>query len=331
MKGNILLDHGEGGTATFQLIKEVFLKHLGEPEVLEDAAILNMKGKIAFTTDSFVVRPLFFPGGDLGKLAVTGTVNDLAVMGAKPLYISAGFILEEGLDISVLDDIVASMAETAHTAGVKVVTGDTKVVRKGDIDLMFVNTSGIGQINHEISLSSKSCKPGDSVLVSGTIGEHGIAVMLEREGFEIQGSFKSDCQTLEKLTDSLLESAPDTRCMRDPTRGGLATTLVEITSASKTGMILYNDRIPIRAPVKAACDLLGLDPLYVPCEGRFVAVVPADETESALKAMKSHKDGQFSVKIGQITNDHKGVNLITEIGGIRPIVALHGVQFPRIC
>lgn len=327
----ITLDHGEGGAASSRLIRELFLAHLGGPAVLEDAAVVEGAERIALTTDSFVVQPIRFPGGDIGRLAIAGTVNDLAMVGAEPRYITAGFVLEEGLAISELETVVASMARTAAEAGVRVVAGDTKVVRRGEADKLFINTTGVGMLPPARSLSSASCQPGDAVLISGTIGEHGTAVMIEREGFEIEGDFLSDCRPLWDLTSVLLEAAPDTRCMRDPTRGGLATALIEIAAASGTGVRLKEEAIPVRRPVRAACDLLGLDPLYVACEGRLVAVVPERQAAGALKAMRAHEAGAAAETIGSVVGGPSGVAVETTAGGLRPLIALEGAQLPRIC
>ncbi|MBI5532723.1 MAG: hydrogenase expression/formation protein HypE [Deltaproteobacteria bacterium] len=330
VQGTITLDHGEGGAATSRLVRDVFLRHLGGPEVLEDAAIVAGAERIALTTDTFVVRPSVFPGGDIGKLAVCGTVNDLAVMGAEPRYLSAGFILEEGLEIALLEQVVASMAATAAEACVRIVTGDTKVVARGEADGLYVNTSGVGVMPAGRTLSSASCEPGDAVLVSGSIGEHGTAVMVAREGFGMTGDFKSDCQPLGDLARALLAAAPGVRCMRDPTRGGLATTLVEIALASKVEIRLREETIPVRGAVRGACELLGLDPLYVACEGRLIAVVPADQADAALGALRSHPRGAGAASIGEV-REGKGLVLDTRVGGLRPLIALEGAQLPRIC
>jgi hydrogenase expression/formation protein HypE len=327
----VTLDHGEGGAATSRLVRELFLAHLGGPAVLEDAAVVTGGERIALTTDSFVVQPIRFPGGDIGRLSIAGTVNDLAVMGAEPKYITAAFVLEEGLPISELESVVVSMAAAAREAGVQVVAGDTKVVRRGEADQLFINTSGVGILPPERTLSSASCKKGDVVLISGPIGDHGTAVMVEREGFDMRGDLMSDCQPLWDLASALLEAAPDTRCMRDPTRGGLATALVEIAAASEVGVLLEEEKIPVRRPVRAACDLLGLDPLYVACEGRLIAVVPEEQAEDALDAMRHHDRGGASARIGVVVNDPPGLTLATLSGGMRPLVALEGAQLPRIC
>jgi hydrogenase expression/formation protein HypE len=328
----ILLDHGEGGAATARLVRELFLARLGGPATLEDAAVLEARGRIAFTTDSFVVRPLFFPGGDIGRLAVAGTVNDLAVMGATPLALSAGFILEEGLEISRLEAIVDAMARTAREAGVPIVTGDTKVVGRGQADGVYVNTSGVGffEAGRE-PLSVAACQPGDVILVSGPIGDHGTAVMLAREGFAISGDLRSDVQPLADLASALLGAAPGTRCMRDPTRGGLATCLLDLAEASGVHFVVRERLVPVRAEVQAACGLLGLDPFFVACEGRLVAVVPPGQAERALGAMRAHPRGGGAEIVGFAEPGPPRLVLETRAGGLRPVTALEGAQLPRIC
>lgn len=331
MNDRVLLEHGEGGAAMARLVRELFLRLLGEPPVLEDAAVVPVSGRVAFTTDSFVVQPLFFPGGDIGRLAVAGTVNDLAVVGARPRYLSAGFVLEEGLALATLERIVASMASAAGEAGVLVVTGDTKVVRRGEADGLFINTAGLGDLPEGRELSVASCRPGDVVLVSGPLGDHGTAVLVAREGFGIEGELLSDCQPLGDLTEVLVEAAPGTRCMRDPTRGGLATALLDMATASGVGIRLREESIPVRAPVRAACELLGLDPLYMPCEGRLAAVVPEREAEAVLAALRAHPRGRDAAVIGGVVERGQGLVLETAVGGTRPLLALEGSQMPRIC
>lgn len=331
MVNRVTLDHGEGGAATWRLVRELFIAHLGGPAVLEDAAAVPGAERIALTTDSFVVQPIRFPGGDIGRLSIAGTVNDLAVVGAEPMYITAGFVLEEGLEVSDLEQIVVSMAQAAGEAGVKVVAGDTKVVRRGEADKLFINTAGVGVLPPGRNLSSANCRKGDAVLVSGPVGDHGTAVMVEREGFDMRGDLVSDCQPLWDLAEALLDAAPGTRCMRDPTRGGLATALVEIAASSEVGIHLEEETIPVRRPVRAACELLGLDPLYVACEGRLIAVVPEEQAEDALDAMRNHARGASSARIGAVVDEPLGLALATVSGGMRPLVALEGAQLPRIC
>ncbi|MFH1131810.1 MAG: hydrogenase expression/formation protein HypE [Pseudomonadota bacterium] len=330
MEERITLDHGEGGAATSRLVRNIFVRHLGGPAVLEDAAIITDKIQFALTTDSFVVRPLFFPGGDIGKLSISGTVNDLAVMGAKPRYITAGFIIEEGMEISTLERVVESMTHTAKEAGVAVVTGDTKVVGKGEADGLFINTTGLGIPLSGVSLSSASCRLGDLVLVSGPIGDHGTAIIVARGQFEMSGDIGSDCQPLWDLAEAILKAAPSTHCMRDPTRGGFATILVEIAQASQVGISINENLVPIRRSTRAACMLLGFDPLYMACEGRLVAIVPENQAKAALDAMRKNPRGTEAAIIGQVC-DGKGVILETVAGGRRPLLLLEGAQLPRIC
>jgi hydrogenase expression/formation protein HypE len=331
MGARILLDHGEGGAASARLVSELFLRHFGAPEVLEDAAVVPGAARLAISTDSFVVRPAFFPGGDIGKLAVCGTVNDLAVMGALPRYLTCGFILEEGLELEALERIVASMAATANEAGVGIVAGDTKVVGRGEVDGVYINTTGVGFVPAERSLSAGFCRPGDRVLISGPVGDHGTAVMLAREGFGIQSDLVSDCQPLADLAARLLEAAPGMRCMRDPTRGGLATTLIELCEASGVGIQLSEPALPVRRQVRSACELLGLDPLFVACEGRLIAVAPPEQADAALAALRAHPRGRDGAIVGTVTAPPARLVLETAMGGRRPLVALEGAQLPRIC
>jgi hydrogenase expression/formation protein HypE len=331
MGAKVLLDHGEGGAASARLVSEVFLRHLGAPEVLEDAAVVDGAARLAISTDSFVVRPAFFPGGNIGKLAVCGTVNDLAVMGAEPRYLTCGFILEEGLAIAELEAIVEAMAATAREAGVSVVAGDTKVVGRGEVDGVYINTTGVGFVPAGVALSAGACQPGDRVLVSGPVGDHGTAVMLAREGFGIATELESDCQPLADLASALRAAAPDLRCMRDPTRGGLATTLIELCEASAVGIVLDEAPLPVRRQVRAATDLLGLDPLFVACEGRLIAVVPAEQADLALAAMRAHPRGAEAAIVGSVVEAPAKLVLETIMGGRRPLVALEGAQLPRIC
>jgi len=331
MEETLLMDHGAGGAATERLVREIFLKHFNGPSVLEDSAVVSGGELVALTTDTFVVRPVQFPGGDIGRLSICGTVNDLAMVGAEPRYITVGFVLEEGLEVALLEQIVISMAQTARESGVSIIAGDTKVVGRGEADKIFINTAGLGQLPSGRKLSSASCLPGDVVLVSGPVGDHGSAVMVAREGFDIKGELTSDCQPLGGLVSTLLEAAPDIRCMRDPTRGGLATALIEIAGASDVGILLQGHTIPVRPPVRAVCDILGLDPLYVACEGRLVAIVPGPQSADALAAMQGHAQGRAAVRIGEVVSEPLGLVLETELGGRRPLVALEGAQLPRIC
>lgn len=333
----IVLGHGSGGRLSADLLKRVFLPAFRSKTLarLEDQASLPLPpggGRLAFTTDSFVVRPIFFPGGDIGKLAVNGTVNDLAVGGAKPLWISAAFIIEEGLLVSDLQRIVGSMQEACEKAGVELVTGDTKVVDKGKGDRLFITTTGIGVVPEGRTLSIHEARPGDKILVSGTIGDHGIAILSVREGIEFETVLESDTAPLADLTRAMLDACPGIRCMRDPTRGGLSSALTELAAASRVGVRLSETAIPIRPEVRAACEMLGLDPLYVACEGRLMAVVPAAESDRALAVMRSHPMGRDAAIIGDVVEDStESVVLRTTIGGERVVLLLAGEQLPRIC
>jgi hydrogenase expression/formation protein HypE len=342
----ILLGHGSGGGLTADLIQRVFVPGFGNQTLaaLEDQATVSLSphtagktngvtgARVAFTTDSFVVRPIFFPGGDIGKLAVYGTVNDLAVGGATPMFLSAAFILEEGMPIADLRRIVASMREACAEAGVGLVTGDTKVVDRGKGDQVFITTSGIGLVPAGRSLSIRNGRPGDRVIVSGTIGDHGIAIMSVREGLEFETVLQSDSASLADLTRVMLEASPSIRCMRDPTRGGVSSTLNELAHASGVGVKLIESAVPMRVEVKGACEMLGLDPLYVANEGKLIAVVPPGDADSLLDAMRSHPLGRDAAIIGEITADHPGMVTMTSlVGGERVVAMLSGEQLPRIC
>ncbi|MER5624068.1 hydrogenase expression/formation protein HypE [Streptosporangium sp. NPDC002544] len=329
----ITLAHGAGGKATHTLIEAVFLESFRNPmlEPLEDGAVAD---GLAFTTDSFVVTPLFFPGGDIGDLAVNGTVNDLAMCGARPRYLSAGFILEEGFPVADLRRITASMAQAARAAGVWIVTGDTKVVQRGKADGCYVTTSGIGTLERPIRLSAAAARPGDAVIVSGPIGEHGITVMLARGGLDIEADLRSDTAPLNALTDLLLDACEDgaVRCLRDATRGGVATIVNEIAGASQVAVVLDEEAVPVRPAVRGACELLGIDPLYVACEGRMVAVVAGEFADAALAALRSHPLGSEAAIIGRINDDPPGLVLLrTSFGGTRIVDLLVGDPLPRIC
>jgi hydrogenase expression/formation protein HypE len=331
----ILLAHGSGGKLSHDLIKQIFLPQFTNPilEPLDDSAkITNREGSIAFTTDSYVVNPIFFPGGDIGKLAVCGTVNDLSMIGATPSYLSLSLIIEEGLPIELLKQIISSIHEVAKQAGVNIVTGDTKVVEHGAADQLFINTAGIGWIRPGINVSSVNAKPGDKILLSGFLGDHEMAVLSLREGFKFQGELKSDCAPLNDLVGKMLNACPSIRCMRDPTRGGLATTLNEIASMSNVGMVIDEEKIPVQESVKGICELLGLDPLYLANEGKLVAVSPPDDAEQILEVMKSHPLATSAEIIGRVTEENpKRVILHTLIGGHRILDMLTGGQYPRIC
>ena len=334
---HVVLGHGSGGRLTADLITTIFLPAFANATLarLEDQATLDLAGaatRIAFTTDSFVVHPLFFPGGDIGKLAVHGTINDLAVGGAVPRFLSAAFILEEGLPLDNLARIAASMREACAEAGVELVAGDTKVVDKGKADRVFITTSGIGLVPQARRLSISAARPGDGILVSGPIGDHGIAILSVREGLEFETELRSDTMPLHDLCGALLEVCPTIRCMRDPTRGGLASALCELASASGVGVRIEETAIPVRPAVRAACELLGLDPLHVACEGRLVAVVPEDAVAAVLGAMRAHAKGRDGALIGRVVADRPGVVAqASRFGGSRLVTPLVGEQLPRIC
>ncbi len=331
----ITMSHGAGGKATQTLIEAVFLDAFRNPllEPLEDAARLHVSGtRVALTTDSYVVSPLFFPGGNIGDLAVNGTVNDLSVAGAVPLYLSAGFILEEGFPVSDLSRIVASMTEAAAAADVQVVTGDTKVVEKGKADGCYINTAGVGIIEHEPVLGVAGARPGDAILVSGPIGDHGVTIMLARGELDIEADVVSDTAPLNGLVASVLAAAPKVRALRDATRGGVATILNEIARAAGVCVVIREDDIPVRAEVRGAAELLGIDPMYVACEGRMVVVVDGDQADQALAAMRAHPLGEQASVIGHVTDDPQGVVLLkTAFGGTRIVDLLVGDPLPRIC
>jgi len=331
----ILLAHGSGGKLSHDLIKNFFLPRFSNPflEPLDDSAkVTNQKGPIAFTTDSYVVSPLFFPGGDIGKLAVCGTVNDLSMIGAIPSYLSLSLIVEEGFSIELLKQIISSIREVAEQAGVNIVTGDTKVVEHGAADHLFINTAGIGWVRPGVNLSGVNARSGDKILLSGFLGDHEMAVLSQREGFKFQSELKSDCAPLNDLVGKMLDACPPIRCMRDPTRGGLATTLNEIASMSKVGMVVDEEKIPVRESVKGICELLGLDPLYLANEGKLIAICAPSEAERLLAVMKNHPLGRDAEIIGTVTEENqKRVILHTLIGGHRILDMLTGGQYPRIC
>ncbi len=331
----ILLGHGSGGKLTSELIKNIFLPAFQNPYLAElgDQAVVNVNGiKIAFTTDSYVVNPIFFPGGNIGELAVNGTVNDLAVGGARPLFISAGFILEEGFSLSELCEIVESMKRACERAGVILVTGDTKVVEKGKGDKIFINTSGIGIIEHDVEISPRKVKPGDKILLNGPIGLHGIAILSKREGIEFEVEIESDTAPLNFLVQDILSVSKNIHWMRDPTRGGVSSSLNELAQSSNLGVEIWETEIPIPEPVKAACEMLGLDPLYVANEGKLIAVVSPEDADKVLEAMQNNPLGREAKIIGEITEEHPGVVLMkTAIGGKRVVDMLAGEQLPRIC
>ena len=333
----ILLSHGSGGKRSHELIQALFYKHF-DNEILNqggDSAILNKASdNLAFTTDSFVVDPLFFSGGDIGKLAICGTVNDLAVSGAVPKYLSAGFIIEEGLEFGVLERIVKSMAETAKQANVKIVTGDTKVVNRGKCDKLFINTTGIGELNAEFKeiSSGESISQGDKILVNGFIADHGIAVMSARNELKVQADVLSDCAPLNKLVQEVLRVNPKVKFMRDATRGGLATVLAEIVRNKNFGIQINEESIPVRESVRGMCEFFGFDPLYVANEGKVLMIVPSEDTDKVLEKMRQNEFGTEAQIIGEVVSEHAGkVVMQTQIGGKRIIDMLTGDQLPRIC
>jgi len=331
----IVLGHGSGGKLSAQLLETVFLPAFRNPllEKLDDQAVLQINGsRLAFTTDSFVVTPIFFPGGDIGRLAINGTVNDLAMSGARPLYLSAAFILEEGLRTADLRRIVDSMSAAAREAGVQLVTGDTKVVNKGKGDQIFISTTGIGVIERPVDISASRAQPGDKIILSGFIGDHGMAILSQRENLEFEGVIESDCASLHQLVAEMLDVSLDIHSLRDPTRGGVATVLNEIAQQSRVGMLLHENEIPVRDSVRGACEILGLDPLYVANEGKLIAIVASDCADAILEKMRSNPLGGESRIIGEVRSEHPGMVLMkTQIGGTRVIDTLFGEQLPRIC
>lgn len=317
------------------LIEKMFMSAFKNPTLEEshDSAVLNLTGKkLAFTTDSYVISPLFFPGGDIGSLAIHGTVNDLSMSGAKPLYISTGFIIEEGLPMETLWKIVQSMNRAANEAGIEIVTGDTKVVDKGKGDGIFINTAGIGIIEHKLNINPSSIKPGDVVIVNGDIGRHGIAIMAQREGLEFETTIESDSAPLNGIVQNLIREGLEIHCMRDLTRGGLASALVEIAGASNHNINIIESDIPVREDVEGACEMLGFDPLYVANEGRFIVILPEKDVKKALSIMKKSEYGKESKIIGKVTDENKGlVTMKSKIGAARIVDMLSGEQLPRIC
>ncbi len=339
----ITLAHGSGGKAMHELIEGLFLEYLRNPllEKLEDQAVFEINGtppRLAFTTDSYVVDPIFFPGGDIGELAVNGTVNDLAMSGARPLYLSAGFILEEGFAIADLKRILESMRAAANRAGVEIVTGDTKVVQKGSADKIFINTSGVGVIERPVNISASRAEAGDKVILSGTIGDHGTTIMIARGELELETEIESDTAPLNSLVEDMLDEAARLgeadaiHSLRDPTRGGVATTLNEIALSSEVCIRIYEARIPVREEVKGACEILGLDPLYVANEGKLLAVVSSGVAEALVAQMRENPYGRDACIIGEVKDEPPGiVAMVTGFGGTRIVDMLVGEQLPRIC
>ncbi len=334
MADKILLAHGSGGKLAHDLVENSLVKKLANPllDRLDDSAVFELSGRLAFTTDSYVVSPVFFPGGDIGRLAVCGTVNDLAMSGARPLYLSLAFIIEEGLALAELEKIVNSVQKTANEAGVKIITGDTKVVPRGSADRLFINTAGVGLIPEGVDISGANAKPGDKVILSGAIGDHGIAVISQREGLSFSTTLKSDCAPLGDLVAGMLNASPNISCLRDPTRGGLATTLNELAKQSKVSIRIEEEAIPVREEVLGACEMLGFDPLYVANEGKLAAIVAAKDADKILKAMKKNKYAKEAVIIGEVAAEPPGrVVMKTILGAHRIVDMLVGDLLPRIC
>jgi len=334
VKDKILLAHGSGGRLAHELIESTFLKMFSNPllEKLDDSAVFELSGRLAFSTDSYVVSPIFFPGGDIGRLAICGTVNDVAMSGAKPLYLSLSFIIEEGLPVSDLNQILQSISDTAKEAKVEIVTGDTKVVHRGSADKLYINTSGVGIISNGVNISGKNAKPGDKVIISGSIGDHGIAVLSQREGLSFSTRLISDCAPLGGMVSELVANDIEIHCLRDPTRGGLATTLNEIARQSEVSIRIDEINIPVREEVSSACEMLGLDPLYVANEGKLVAILPAVEVEKALTIMHNNRYGREAVTIGNVEAEYPGrVIMKTLLGTSRIVDMLVGDILPRIC
>jgi hydrogenase expression/formation protein HypE len=331
----VTLAHGSGGKATRALVEGLFLEELGNPllDRLDDAALVELDGsRLAFTTDSYVVKPIVFPGGDIGELAVNGTVNDLAVSGARPLALSAGFVVEEGFEVAELRRLAASMARAAEAAGVSVVAGDTKVVERGKADGLYVSTSGLGLVPAGVELAPERVQPGDRVLVSGTLGDHGMAVMIARGELQLEVELESDTAPVHELAAALLELGDAARWLRDPTRGGLATALNELTQQTGLAVLLKEAALPLRPSVVGACEILGIDPLYVANEGKLVAIVAAEAAEDALAALRAHPLGEEAALVGSVTAEPEGLVLLdTAFGGSRIVDMLVGDPLPRIC
>jgi len=330
----LLLDFGSGGKASQRLVSELFLKYLGNPYLnrLDDAALLDISGPLSMSTDSYTVDPIFFPGGDIGSLAVHGTVNDVAMLGAKPRFLSCAFILEEGLSMDDLERVTASMGEAARAADVFIVTGDTKVVPRGAVDKIFINTTGIGEMLVSDEPSGHKARPGDVILLSGTMGDHGLTILSRREGLEFDARIRSDSAPLNLLIEKMIRELPKISVLRDPTRGGLATTINEIAQQSNVECRLYEERIPIREEVRGGCSFLGLDPLYLANEGKFICILPEEFKDRALEIMRSDPLGVDACMIGEVREEHAGkVVMETPLGGKRLLDMLEGEQLPRIC
>lgn len=331
----IVMGHGSGGKMMADLIQHMFASafHNDVLDQLGDSAVFNINGsRLAFTTDSFVVSPLFFPGGDIGELAINGTLNDLAMSGARPMFLSSGFILEEGLAMETLGRVVESAARACQEANVQLITGDTKVVNKGHGDGLYINTTGLGLISQGINIAPKNAQPGDAVIVSGTMGDHGIAIMSVREGLQFETEIRSDTAPLYGLVEAMLNVTQDIHCLRDATRGGLSAVLNELATASKVGIEFEEKKVPVKPEVNAACEMLGLDPFYIANEGKLVALLPADQADAVLEVMRAHPFGKDAVRIGTIVPNHAGLVVAkTSIGGSRVVDLPAGELLPRIC
>jgi hydrogenase expression/formation protein HypE len=334
-RDEIQLGHGSGGKLSFELIRNIILPQFKNKylEPLDDQAVIRFGDlRLAFTTDSYTVDPIFFPGGDIGSLAVNGTINDLATGGARPIYMSAGFIIEEGFSIEDFKRVVSSMKKTACDNGVEIITGDTKVVQKGKGDKIFINTTGIGVIEKPVNISGRNARAGDAVIVSGGIAEHGIAILSARERLGFETEFASDTRALWSLVSAILDKTNNIHCMRDPTRGGLASTLNEIATSSNVCITIFEEKIPVKSDVRSACDILGLDPLYIANEGVMVVILPEEEAEAVLEVMKTHPAGRNACIIGKVAEEPKGMVLMrTRIGGRRIVDMLTEDLLPRIC
>jgi hydrogenase expression/formation protein HypE len=334
MSDKVLLAHGSGGRLSHELIEKHITLYLSNQFLnkLDDSAIIELNGRLAFTTDSYVINPIFFPGGDIGRLAVCGTINDLTTSGAVAKYLSLALIIEEGFPIADLERIVSSIASTAEEAGVLVVTGDTKVVDHGSADGIFINTSGIGVIPNGVDISGSKAVEGDKVIITGTIGDHGIAVMAQREGLKFNVPVESDCAPLNGLVADIIKISPHIRCLRDPTRGGLATTLNELAAQSNAGIVIEEEKIPVKDAVRGMCEILGFDPLYIANEGKMIIIAGSDDTDKILDVLHKNKYGKDAAVIGEVTSAHKGrVILKTRLGASRILDMLTGDLLPRIC
>lgn len=334
MEDKVLLAHGSGGKLSHDLIEKCIIPQLSNPilDRLEDSAVVEVKGRLAFTTDSFIVTPLFFPGGNIGKLAVCGTVNDLAMSGAVPLYLSLALIIEEGFPFAELKKLMDSVYRAADEAQVKIITGDTKVVNRGSADKLFINTAGIGAVPEGVDISAANAKPGDKIIVSGNIGDHGIAVLSKREGLEFGITVESDCAPLNRMVAEMLEISHNIHCLRDPTRGGIATTLNDFAEQSDIGIRIEEDKVPVHKAVAAACELLGLDPLYIANEGKLVCAVAPQDADRVLYRIKQNKYGADAAIIGEVVKEHPGqVVMKTPLGASRIVDMSVGELLPRIC